>query len=370
MACPGSVRLSAGQNAPSSADAIEGTHAHTLGEICLRTGADPLDQVGKTFEDHEGKFEVSDEMAEAVTVYVDYVRSICPGGIVSPQDVEVRVSLEDLHPDMFGTADYICYDPRSYMLDVVDYKNGSGHVVEVKDNPQALFYAAGARRFYPQAERLRITIVQPNAQHGDGSIRSEEYDFLDLLAFEQKLKAAAIATTYPDAAIVAGDHCKWCPAAAFCDVRRESIEALAQDAFGELESIPALSAAKLGAILRKADQVKDWIKAVEKYAQMQAQLGTPPEGFKVVMKSGHRKWADANAAEAALRLLSNDVEAMFTDPKLKTVAQMEKALGKATVAKVAADHISRRESAILVREEDPRPAVSRGADFEFGDIVA
>jgi hypothetical protein len=379
MACPGSVRLAAGQASPSSAAAIEGTHAHTLAETCLRSGAEPLDQVGRVLEDHEGTFEVTDEMAEYVTVYTDYVRSLCPGGIVSPQNVEIHVSLDHLlppdmrstgdRPMLGGTSDFIGYDAATDMLHVVDLKYGKGHIVEVKGNPQALTYGVGARQLYPNVENIRITIVQPRAEHADGVIRHADYDWLELVAFEHRLRRAAIETSNPAARIETGEHCTFCPAIAFCEKRRQTIEDMAQDAFGELIQPAALSAEKLGDILRTAGEIKDWLKGVQSYAQMRAQQGEVPSGFKIVEKLGHRKWADAEAAEAALRQLTNDVDAMFAKPKFKTVAQMEKAFGKKLVEKIADEHIRRNRSASLVPADDPRPAVSLGPEHEFGDLT-
>lgn len=43
MACPGSVRLSAGLPDESSPFAEEGTKAHELAEICLKQGYHPSD---------------------------------------------------------------------------------------------------------------------------------------------------------------------------------------------------------------------------------------------------------------------------------------------------------------------------------------
>jgi hypothetical protein len=369
MACPGSVRLSFGQNTPSTDYAKEGTHAHTLGETCLRRGNEPEEWIGKKLIDHEGEFEVTEEMAEAVTVYTDFIRSLIPGGYVFSQGVEVKVSLEDLHPEMWGTADYVLWDKKTLTLHVVDYKHGAGHAVQVKDNPQALFYAAGARRLYPDVERIRISIVQPRCEHPDGVIRTEDYDWLDLLGFEQRLQAAAKATQDPEAAIVAGAHCKFCPAASFCNARRESLEQMAQDAFGELYEPNALTPDQMGKILKRAHEFRDWAKAVVAYAQKMAQQGDVPTGYKIVSKLGHRKWENPVAAEVALAVWNVPIEQIYAPKKLKSVAQMEKAVGREVYNKlVEGEFIERPETAILVPESDERPAISRGPDNEFGDL--
>ncbi len=70
MACPGSVRLSRGQPNYETTHSRAGTAAHALAEKCLRTGAIPETFLGMTIEG----VEVDEQMVDAVTMFVDYVR--------------------------------------------------------------------------------------------------------------------------------------------------------------------------------------------------------------------------------------------------------------------------------------------------------
>lgn len=56
------------------------------------------------------------------------------------------MDFSDIVPDGFGTAD--CLMIGSGRIDVVDYKNGSGVVVEAENNPQMMLYAWGALRYF------------------------------------------------------------------------------------------------------------------------------------------------------------------------------------------------------------------------------
>ena len=75
LACPGSVRLSVGLPTVSSVYAEEGTAAHSLGETCLKHNRDPRRHVSKLIPVNGHEYDVTEEMAEAVKLYVDTVRA-------------------------------------------------------------------------------------------------------------------------------------------------------------------------------------------------------------------------------------------------------------------------------------------------------
>lgn len=109
--CPGSVRLSEGLPDTETAAAREGSAAHALAEHCLLSGDDPFEWLDADHPVEEYQdIAIDVDMVDAVTVYVDYVRSICPK--IRETMVERRVSLEKLGPwaeGMFGTADFVTY---------------------------------------------------------------------------------------------------------------------------------------------------------------------------------------------------------------------------------------------------------------------
>ncbi len=76
--------------------------------------------------------------------------------------LETRVSYEKWVPTGFGTAD--CIIVSDSMLEVCDYKNGTGVPVSAIDNPQIRLYALGAidllGDFY-NFTQVRMTIIQP-----------------------------------------------------------------------------------------------------------------------------------------------------------------------------------------------------------------
>ena len=391
MHCPGSVRLSDGMPNETSSFAAEGTAAHELCAAVLTEGGFVADRLGRyvdvktakivdTPEDTDDEnrfFEITEEMADAVAMYVDHVKGLA--GANSGLDVEQRLDMTHLHPGIFGTGDATVFDPVDRHLHVCDFKYGKGVAVDADDNPQLLLYAAGAaRRLHnAQIEKLTMHIVQPRAPHPKGPIRSYEIDLLDLFEFEDTLAAAAAETDKPDAAVVAGDWCRFCPAQPVCPTVRAKRLAAAAEEFGDvgepiaLAPPETLSDEKLGALLREADQIGNYVKAVQEYAHAQAMAGKMPAGFKLVAKRAVRKWR--NDDEAKAKLLALAIEP-FEEPKLKSPAKVEGQFpgkNKAERQKAMADLVEAKSSGTnLVPVDDPRPAVAVGAANEFGAVDA
>lgn len=376
MECPGSIRLSEGIITKSSAFADEGTAAHTLGELCLRTNTDPVDYLGghvniKTGKvsrnpgEGDGIFEIDDEMADAVGVYVETVRSLIEPG----DEVEYEVELDLTHiPGMKkGTGDVTVYKPAKRHLIIVDLKYGKGVAVSASGNPQERTYALGATQRYHNrgVDTVECVVVQPRCPlPGDNppGVRREIIDAVELLEFRFELAAAAAETMKPDAPLKPGDWCKFCPAAAGCPALRSKVEAVA-----ELEFAPAdLEPEKMAGVLRQAGLIKDWLKAVEERANQMARDGSPPAGFKLVANRATRRWKDEAAAvafcTAVLDLTDDDI---YVEPKVKSPAQMEKAVGSKRKSELSGLIVSKSSGTILVAEEDPRPAVKVDAEKEF-----
>lgn len=304
--CPGSVRLSRGRPNSDSEHARLGTAAHALGALALEKQVDPDMWLGLQING----LPVDDDMVEAVRIYTDYCMALMRPMSVTDMSpprltewwIERKFSLAELNPPgrMFGTADFAAYWPELYSLEIVDYKHGSGVVVEVWNNPQFMYYALGliielgaGRRI----DTIKITVVQPRAGHKDGVVRSQVIDYLEILAFAGDLMEAARRTTAPDAPLVPGSHCRFCPASAICPAQFEQAQALARIEFAAVEpAVPpapsTLPVEILSDIGLKAPILEAWITQV--YAEIQGRLerGEVVPGWKLVDKKPVRKWVD------------------------------------------------------------------------------
>ncbi len=401
IACPGSVRMSEGIADVTSSYAAEGTAAHELAAWCLTWGHDAVEFLGSVIDTTDGtirnrvpdsalnadgitRFEVDEEMVESVQLYIDTVQDLIPNGEYE-LDIEQRLDMTHIHPEIFGTGDVVLYDIGAAWLHVPDFKYGKGVVVSPTENPQLMLYGAGAVRRYHNRPLLGITlyIVQPRA--GGAPVRSWSTDPLLLMEFEDDLKKAALETEHAansyesmtgagnghiwqQAWLKAGDHCRFCKAAPVCPALREKAFASALAEFEPEERVAVIppsmmSPKQFAAVLRDAEVLGNWIKAVQEYAHAEAMAGRTPPGFKLVAKRAVRKWRDEDRAYRAIADTGNEP---YMDPKMKSPAMFEKDIGKARFAEFFADNVQQVSSGTnLVPISDPRPAVSVGAVNEF-----
>lgn len=383
--CPGSIRLSAGIESKSSVFADEGTAAHELAQQCLQSGFDADRYLGE-FVNIDGKtpaekflpvavpgkrcFEVTDEMAEAVQIYVDECNNFMGDGW--EWEIEAKLDLRHIPGMEFGTGDFTAYHEANKLLAVRDLKYGKGVAVTIRENEQLQIYAVGtAARYHNRGlEKIDLGIVQPRAPLPSDDIpgvRRDVIDAVDLVEFRFRLRDAAVATLEDDAPLKPGDWCKWCPAAVTCPARLARNRDVAEMEFGEPAAVSDLTDERLAEILAEASQYKDWIKRVEERAHARAREAGLP-GWKFVRSTSHRKFKDeAAAAKLLLGVLELDEDDVYTAPKLKSPAQVEKVLGAKRKGEIAGLIYKPPGKIILVPEGDPREPVKPDAESEFGD---
>lgn len=376
MNCPGSVALCATLPKRTSTYADEGSAAHALGEKYLRDQILDLSarkgmwlvQDGREWYLEKAKpksgvaFEVTQDMIDAVQVYVDHI-----DGIESEHKAyEKKLTMDWLHPGIFGTMDCGILDGDMYH--VIDYKHGAGVAVEVEDNPQMMIYALGAlgkRAAKTTIKTVRLTIVQPRKPHPDGPVRYRDIDYADLYDWaENVLIPAAKATELENAPFVPGDkQCRWCEAS-----RQSKCPALlgaVQDVAGmslispivETPRLPdpaSLTVADKARVLALAGLLETWIDNVRASALEEAQAGVQFPGLKLVHKITRRRWRDEAQVAAALQPALGDE---IWDTKLRSPSQIEKLLGKGGKEALAQLTESPIGDLALAPESDRRRAV-------------
>jgi hypothetical protein len=210
---------------------------------------------------------------------------------------------------------------------------------------------------------ITFTIVQPRAPHSAGPIRSWTVNAPEMLDFEDKLVDAIAATKAPDAPLVPGDWCRWCPAAASCPGLRGKVLDNARTDFA-----PGLpyDPAKLKEALDSIPLIETWIKATSEFAFQESLEGRTVPGWKLVEKRATRKWA--NEVEAASALANLVPEDELFEKSLLSPAKVEKLLGKNGKAALASLVTSQSTGLTLVHESDKRPAAAAraSAQEDFG----
>jgi hypothetical protein len=358
--CPGSVAMAEAVGTDTTTKyAAEGTVAHEVAEMALRSGLDPVVYVGKRIDG----IKVTKEMALAVGVYVDKVRAMAESYGVEPM-LEVQFSLAPLNPpvDMFGTADCVFPVKERKHIDVLDYKHGQGVVVEAEGNPQLLTYALGTvLEVGWKPETVTVWIVQPRAVHSDGTVREYTVTWDELVEFRHMLMRHAHACFEEDAPINVGEWCRFCPASAACPAQQEYAVATVQDAFvaDAAPTLPEpefLTDEQIDLVLATAPHITNWFRAVEKYVQGKLVEGEERPGWKLVNKRATRKWqrADKEVVKQLTGLGLSDEE-LWEPQVLLSPAKVEKLLRREGVD-LPPDLVSKESSGYnVVPESDPRP---------------
>ncbi len=387
LACPGSIReigaLPGYAREQSSVYAKQGTAAHYLSERCLAERSDPKDyhelwisehgviSSEKSRPDLPGDwFEVDSEMVESLDIYLGEVYSHLERLGNAELMIERTVyPIPGREAEMFGTADVIILEPYGELI-VIDLKYGKGVVVETEWNDQAMCYGLGALRAVGGAadvSKVTLIIVQPRAPHADGPIRRWTLPAAELLEFSDELGAGADATRDPNAPLMSGSHCRFCPAAFACEeLKSKTFDAMIVHVPDDLTEIEEPEAhvrlpdprdpIDLGRAKAIADLAEFWVKEVNVMVQRALEHGITVPGFKLVRKTSKRKWKDETDLE---RRLANKaglgVDEIYTK-KLKSPAQLEKnpKLGRKWVAR----YCVKPEGGLTVApDNDPREPV-------------
>lgn len=351
---------------PSTSYAQEGTAAHALAELALRRAVSPHTYIGTTLEG----VEVTEDMADFVQVYVDFCRERIEAG--AAYWIEHRFNLAALNPPgpMFGTADFVANTHET--LDVVDLKYGMGVAVEVDGNKQLRYYALGAcLSLGLRPEYVRITVVQPRKEHGDGVIRSETLAYDELIAYAAELMEAARATQQPDAPLNPGAHCRFCPASGVCPAQLARAQAVARTEFATVEAMPpapsTIPEELFVDMLGKLHILEDWMKAMRAHAMGRLERGEHVPGYKLVATRPTRYWIDATETTEWLKAKGYAPDE-YEERKLKSPAQIEKLVGKKSMP---TDLVEKRSSGrTMVPEGDKRPALTITAGEEFPLLTA
>lgn len=300
------------------------------------------------------------EMIEYAKGYADYIQEQIRSDDALVM-LEQRVDFSPWVPDGFGTAD--CIIIQGNTMDVIDYKYGKGVAVSAIDNPQEKCYGLGALNDYGFAyeiEQVRLHIYQPRINN----VSTFEISADDLQAWgDNVVKPVADQAIKGKGKYKAGSHCKFCPHAGRC---RELTKICTEhvQTHGLKAKVPVLAPHEVAEILEMEPMISLWLKRVKDQALTSMLNGEHVPGYKVVAGRGSRNWAD-DIEVAGVLFAEGYSREDYTETKLLSVAQMEKALGKKKVAELLSGHILTHTGApTIAPETDKRPAYNPADDFD------
>lgn len=390
--CKASTAAQLGQPDESSEYADDGTASHELAKWCLDAGNDAAAYMGRVIKVGEREFEVDEERAEYVQMYLDSIRERIEAykltGARVEMFVEQRLSIEHITGERGakGTSDCVLIavweDGRAEIC-VIDLKYGRGVEVSAVENYQGMIYAEAARNehadFYDFTS-VRIVIHQPRVSEKP----SEWVIKPDALVFwikEVAKPAAEQGMLYVESVdfvpLTLGDfvpgekQCKFCKAKAVCpalaqhveDTIGSEFEAMANPATpdGDVQyAVDTLDNDRLGTIYESLDLIDSWAKAVRGRIEYELLNGNAVPGVKLVQgRRGARQWSSAEEAEALLKSMRLKQEQMYNF-KVISPTQAEKLLKAESPRrwKKAESLITQRDgSPSVAPESDKRPAL-------------
>ena len=385
--CTPAPRVEAEFPETTSEYAEEGRLAHSVCELAAKKKFTVMNN--RTYNSRLKKLKADpkwdDEMLSTAATYVEHLTEHAMRFEHAPYvALEVRVDITDYAPEAFGTCD--CVMIGGDELIITDYKHGKGVPVSAQDNPQMLLYALGALKLYrpiygDMIRRVSTYIDQPRLGSYDGASMTVE----ELLAWGESIKPKAAAAFMGTGEFAPGEWCRFCRAKAKCRARANQNTALEdfKDCIPLGRSIPmqaeydttgfkpsnCLTDEEIGALLVRAEGLVAWYNDLKEYALAACLNGKTIPGWKAVEGRSTRAWTDQDAALEAL-MAGGVEEAIIYDRVPKTLAQLEKVIGKQRFGELVGGMITKSPGKpALAAESDKRPAYN-GAAADFSEVKA
>lgn len=385
--CTPAPRVEAEFPETTSEYAEEGRLAHSVCELAAKKKFTVMNN--RTYNSRLKKLKADpkwdDEMLSTAATYVEHLTEHAMRFEHAPYvALEVQVDITDYAPEAFGTCD--CVMIGGDELIITDYKHGKGVPVSAQDNPQMLLYALGALKLYrpiygDMIRRVSTYIDQPRLGSYDGASMTVE----ELLAWGESIKPKAAAAFMGTGEFAPGEWCRFCRAKAKCRARANQNTALEdfKDCIPLGRSIPmqaeydatgfkpsnCLTDEEIGALLVRAEGLVAWYNDLKEYALVACLNGKTIPGWKAVEGRSTRAWTDQDAALEAL-MAGGVEEAIIYDRVPKTLAQLEKVIGKQRFGELVGGMITKSPGKpALAAESDKRPAYN-GAAADFSEVKA
>lgn len=356
----------------------EGSRAHELAATLLQgeiapVGTDPV-------------------MLENVIAYRDYVLKKLR------KDDELIVE-DKIHcyynPAQTGYIDSAIIKGDCSAVFIDDFKYGAGVSVQARGNKQLAIYARSFMDEYADlydftdSTLVTMGIFQPRIA-GEEAVRLWVLTYGELKQWTDDhitdIAADILENPHDQMFAPSEDACRFCPAAAICEARRESLLE-GMEACGCKDPIlkeeepfhpPApesLSNHQIASLLQSEKELVKWLKQVRDYATdrvFNQKMRVP--GFKTVAGTKRRVWSDEDKALEVLKTVFKVCE--VTTAKVVSPTQVEKLVkARKRMTKKKKEEIfslvtKPTGAPTLVPESDKRDALMLEIEAEFDEVIA
>ncbi|WP_315451376.1 DUF2800 domain-containing protein [uncultured Selenomonas sp.] len=351
LSCPPSARLERKFPDKAGEAAQEGTLVHSLAEARIRHWLGEISENGLALRidsiRHDALY--SPEMGEYVSEYVD----LCIEKINEAQGialVEERLDFSRWVKNGFGTGDMVIIGDG--VLEIVDLKYGKGVPVSAESNTQMQLYALGAIEQYGYIydfNHVRMSIFQPR----NGGLSTQLMSVAELLAWGESIKPIAELAYEGKGEFKAGDHCRFCRAAAQCKALSEYNMEIAKLEFRDVD---LLTDDEVSSVLERVDGLVRYAEKIKTFALEEALKGQRWPGFKVVEGRSNRKITDEAKAVKLLRKAGYADDVIYKPLEIQTITDLEKTITKKKFGEILGSVVEKPPGKpTLVPEDDKRP---------------
>mgnify|MGYP000970834217 CR=1 FL=1 len=351
LSCPPSARLERKFPDKAGEAAQEGTLAHALAEARIRHWLGEISENGLTLcidsIRHDALY--SPEMGEYVSEYVD----LCIEKINEAQGialVEERLDFSRWVKNGFGTGDMVIIGDG--VLEIVDLKYGKGVPVSAEGNTQMRLYALGAIEQYGYIydfDHVRMSIFQPR----NGGLSTQLMSVAELLAWGESIKPIAELAYADKGDFKAGEHCRFCRAAAQCKALADYNLEIAKLEFRDAD---LLTDGEVSFVLERVDGLVRYAEKIKTFALAEALKGHKWPGFKIVEGRSNRKITDEAKAVKLLRGAGYADDVIYKPLEIQTITDLEKTITKKKFGEILGSVVEKPPGKpTLVPEDDKRP---------------
>lgn len=347
-----------------------GSDAHDIAAECLRDG--------KELWEFYADARTENVDLAALSIYVDYINQLRRSASKYSEWIEKKIFISE---DLRGTVDYAISFTNEKMLEIVDYKNGTGVFVDVVDNAQCKYYAwllisqrpKGSVEYtlanYPDY-KIRLTVVQPN-YFGAAPVRSWDIPLKDLMDWANNVLLPSVytlkgRTEYTIEDFSNGSHCQFCKVMLDCPLIKARYEQFKNLSTGR--TVEDMNSAELDMLYDSVDNVQTFIKKMKFAVEGRLLTGETFKNAKLVEKRAtSRNWREG----ADKALVSAFGTGVFTKPELKSPAVVEKEFAGAKTLTAEWAFTPESGGVTVAHISDRRPAVANNKESVkevFGDF--
>ena len=247
---------------------------------------------------------ITEEMADAVQLAVDYVRSTFTGPgwkFFIEEEVHIPTTNDKGHIDL------AVYHPKKG-LHILDYKHGAGILVSANKNSQMQLYSLGMIAKLKYKGDVTLHIMQPRCSRRKDPFDQWATDTNELMAFDKYARERIRLSKSKIPPYVVSDECGWCEKAT-CHAFADKALSVAQQDFSEFVSKPVqkksprkLTNKQLSMAMTNLKILVDYVKALPEEVKRRLEEGEKIPNWGIGPGMQHREWKDGTPVQELLKM--------------------------------------------------------------------